>query len=187
MKHLKIITQFLLALCVVISGSVYARMYQWTESDSGTTHLSGKPPVWYRGSGDGPRVYVFDNGRLIDDTAIEVDDEVRNQLRQQAFVLVEQDREDARKKNAKALELKQKYVKETPKQSDELKTRVIEEEPLDPILDNRAEATAKQDEAEEENEDSAKTNLEDELRAMIADWEKSQTESAKKSLGEAGE
>ncbi len=185
MKHKTTITQFLLALLIVISMSADARMYQWTESDSGTTHFSGKPPVWYRSSAGGPRVYVFDNGRLIDDTAIEVDDDVRHQLRQQAFVLVEQDREDARKKNAKALELKQKYVKEKPKQSDESRQRESEQESLDQMLEDEAIAT--QDEAEEETEDSSNKKLEDELRAMIADWEKSQTDIAKKRLGEAAE
>lgn len=182
MKLPTIITQILLALFIVTSGSANARMYQWAETDSGTTHLSGKPPVWYRSPGGGARVYVFDNGRLIDDTAIEVDDEVRNQLRQQAFVLVEQDREDARKKNARALELKQKYAKEKPKESDELKQRVSEQESLDQMLED--EAVTKQDEAEEENEDSTNKNLEDELRAMIADWEKSQTDIAKQRLDE---
>jgi len=28
--------------------SVQAQMYQWTDPESGTTQLSGKPPAWYR-------------------------------------------------------------------------------------------------------------------------------------------
>lgn len=182
MKYKTTIIQLLLTVLMVISVSADARMYQWTESDSGTTHLSGKPPVWYRSSAGGPRVYVFDSGRLIDDTAIEVDDEVRHQLRQQAFVLVEQDREDARKKSAKALELKQKYVKEKPNQPDELKQRELEQESLDQVLED--ESIASQDEAKDDENDSGDKKLEDELRAMIADWEKSQTDLAKKRLGE---
>ncbi len=182
MKHKAPITKLLLAILIVISGSADARMYQWTESDSGATHLSGKPPVWYRSSTGGPRVYVFDDGRLIDDTAIEVDDDVRDQLRQQAFVLVEQDRENAKLKNARALELKQKYVKEKPKQSDELKQRQSEQESQDQMLED--EVIAGQDNAEEDKKDSGNKELEDELRAMIADWEKSQSDVAKKRLGE---
>lgn len=44
------------------------RMYQWTDPSTGRTHFSGRPPHWYR-KGDGPRVLVFEDGRLVDDTA----------------------------------------------------------------------------------------------------------------------
>jgi hypothetical protein len=60
-------------------------MYQWVDPDNGTTQLSGKPPVWYRSGENGPRIFVFDKGRVIDDTAIEVSAAERNRLRQQAL------------------------------------------------------------------------------------------------------
>lgn len=68
-----------------------ARMYQWIEPHTGTTQLSGKPPVWYRSGQPGPRVLVFDNGHLIDDTAIKVEAEARRRLRQEALAIAEED------------------------------------------------------------------------------------------------
>ena len=47
--------------------------------------LSGSPPAWYRSTSPGPRVYVFDNGRLIDDTAVTVSHEQRMVLRANAL------------------------------------------------------------------------------------------------------
>lgn len=65
-----------------------ARMYQWTEPGNGKTHLSGHPPAWYRNGDAGPRVFVFRQGQLIDDTGIEVSDQMRRILRQQALMEV---------------------------------------------------------------------------------------------------
>ena len=76
---------FLLAGLVIVPVSVSARMYQWVDPGTGTTHWSGRPPAWYRGSQRGPRVLVFDGGRLIDDTARRVPDAERDVLRTQAF------------------------------------------------------------------------------------------------------
>jgi hypothetical protein len=76
---------FILAAVVIVPVSVSARMYQWVDPDTGTTHWSGRPPAWYRGSQRGPRVLVFDGGRLIDDTARRVLDAERDVLRAQAF------------------------------------------------------------------------------------------------------
>ena len=64
-------------LLIICSTNVSARMYQWQEPDTGTTQLSGKPPAWYRSTAGGPRVFVFDDGRLIDDTAVKVSEEIR--------------------------------------------------------------------------------------------------------------
>ncbi len=52
-----------------LPGVAAARMYQWADAQTGTVQLSGAPPAWYRGAQPGPRVFVFENGRLIDDTA----------------------------------------------------------------------------------------------------------------------
>ena len=76
---------FILAAVVMVPVSVSARMYQWVDPGTGTTHWSGRPPAWYRGSQRGPRVLVFDGGRLIDDTARRVPDAERDVLRTQAF------------------------------------------------------------------------------------------------------
>lgn len=60
-------------------------MYQWTNPATSTIQLSGTPPAWYRGNVKGQRVFVFENGRLIDDTAIDVSDLQRQALREAAF------------------------------------------------------------------------------------------------------
>lgn len=75
----------LLLLLLPMLNQAATRMYQWTDPDSGRTHLSGNPPAWYRSDENGPRVFVFDNGRLVDDTGVEVSEAKRQALRQQAL------------------------------------------------------------------------------------------------------
>ncbi|MGH8507683.1 MAG: hypothetical protein ACREVH_03050 [Gammaproteobacteria bacterium] len=77
--------------CVVLSGVLFvvipaqARMYQWINPSSGNTQFSGTPPTWYRSPLGGPRILVFESGKVIDDTAIVVPDGMRNELRSRAF------------------------------------------------------------------------------------------------------
>lgn len=77
----------LVSICVALlsTAPAAARMYQWRNTASGTTQLSGTPPAWYRSSERGPRVYVFENNQLVDDTAIAVSTEQRQALHAQAF------------------------------------------------------------------------------------------------------
>ena len=70
---------------LVLSLNCDARMYQWLDPDSGNVQLAGKPPAWYRSDRNGPRVFVFENGELVDDTAIDVSEAHRLQLRSDAF------------------------------------------------------------------------------------------------------
>ncbi len=168
----------LILLFLVTTSAVEARMYQWTEPGVETTQLSGKPPAWYRSTAGGPRVFVFDNGRLIDDTAIDVSDEVRQRMRQQAFILVEEDRQRAKEKIAKAQEMKQKYEKAEPKES---RRGDIDE------MDSEDELATEdffpeENQEDEQEKDSITDKNADELRKMITEWEKSQTESAKQAL-----
>lgn len=60
----------LCSLLVVTPAS--ARMYEWVNPASGRVQLSGTPPTWYRSVTAGPRVRVFDDGALVDDTSIEL-------------------------------------------------------------------------------------------------------------------
>ncbi len=62
-----------------------ARMYQWVSPNSGRTQISGKPPAWYRSGLTGPRVFVFENGRLVDDTARALSEAERAAMRDAAF------------------------------------------------------------------------------------------------------
>ncbi len=172
-----LIMNIALGLLLVLSQTVSARMYQWTEADTGSTQLSGKPPMWYRSDSVGPRIFVFDNGRLIDDTDVKVDEEVRIQLRQKAFALVEEDQTKAKDKLAKSLELKEKYEEEKaerskPDSSEEENQEVAAEEEryfdVEPIDDQSEEVDA---------EDTVEN-----LRKLITEWENAQTENAKKAL-----
>ena len=47
--------------------------------------LSGEPPSWYRSGNDGPRVLVFENIYLVDDTHIRVSPSRSRALRSAAF------------------------------------------------------------------------------------------------------
>ncbi len=74
--------------CLVLlawSLGASARMYQWVDTQPGTVQLSGAPPSWYRAGVDGPRVFVFENGRLVDDTGRNVPAEEAAALRAAAF------------------------------------------------------------------------------------------------------
>ena len=166
------LARIIFLVLIIYSGNVSARMYQWTEPDTGTTQLSGKPPAWYRSINDGPRVFVFENGRLIDDTAVEVSDDVRVKMRQQAFILAEEDRQKAHEKLEKANELKAKYKPEPETK----KTTIVEEENI--ISDDFEDYEQRQIESDAEQEDIDV----DKLRELISEWEKEQTESARKSL-----
>jgi hypothetical protein len=60
-------------------------MYQWVNPSTGNTQLSGSPPAWYRTRAGGPRVLVFEDGKLIDDSAVAVAPDEGDELRRQAF------------------------------------------------------------------------------------------------------
>lgn len=65
------------------------RLYQWNDARTGTTQLSGRAPAWYRKAGvdpiTQPRVLVFENGTLIDDSHRRLPDDAQAVLREQAF------------------------------------------------------------------------------------------------------
>lgn len=83
-RHRRVLPVLVLA-SALLPAAVDARMYQWVSPASGAVQLSGQPPPWYRGPQDGPRVRVFDNGNLVDDTAIALPRSQREELREDAF------------------------------------------------------------------------------------------------------
>ena len=165
--------RILLVSLLLLSLPVQARMYQWIDPDTDTTQLSGKPPAWYRSAEAGPRVFVFEKGRIIDDTAITISDEERELLRRRAFVKAEEDREAARQKALEAEQLKFALQKH---EQDEL-SAVEVEEPAD------TEALV-ETETEDTGENAPEfTDLSiEEMQNLISDWENSKTQQAKELL-----
>ena len=166
---------FILVALFFLSPNTQARMYQWVDPDTGTTQMSGKPPIWYRSSEGGPRIFVIENGQVIDDTSINISDEERKFLRQQAFIKVEEDKEEAEKKVMKAEQLKAALDDET---------QGINED--DPVLDLLDEIEAEADMPEEpvlsDDQQALDDKTAEELRAKITEWETTRTQEAKKLL-----
>lgn len=74
----------LFAALFLAPAAAYARLYQWLDPASGIVHMSGAPPAWYRTGRPGPTVEVFENGRLVDDTAIHLTAAQDAAMRQEA-------------------------------------------------------------------------------------------------------
>ncbi len=164
--------RYLLILMIIFSVDVNARMYQWVEPDTGTTQLSGKPPAWYRSDATGPRVLVFENGRLIDDTAVAVDDDVRFSMRQQALIQAESDQAAAKDKLARSNKLKQQYEQE---EVETLDAEPIAEEDssdakIEAFLAEMRKLTGLSADASEEAELQEQAEKE-RLRGLVSDWD----------------
>lgn len=150
---------------LILSLTAHARMYQWIDPDTNTTQLSGKPPYWYRSVNPGPRVIVFDNGKVIDDTGIDVSEIENDQLRQQALIIVEQDRLSAIEK------LRQAEMQKAAFGSD-----VEEEEVVDLILDPVMEEREFDEDRQAEADDS---EIGQQMRELLEQYETLKTQSAK--------
>ena len=86
-------TRLLLLLLLLMSTAAGARMYQWQDPNSKSMQFSGVPPAWYRGIGSGPRVRVYDGGKLIDDTHIRLSPEDDRSMRDMAFRALESEQQ----------------------------------------------------------------------------------------------
>jgi hypothetical protein len=155
---------------VVAYAAAEARMYQWTNPQSGHTQLSGKPPAWYRGTTPGPRVQVFDNGKLVDDTATSVSDAERMALRGQAL----QELANRPKPPSPVAAQPAEVLSSEPDAglSAALKA-LLAPERSKPSTDGAAKAPP-----------AREADAAERLKAIIADWEKSKTERAKSLLEE---
>lgn len=160
---------------LLASMPVQARMYQWTDPETGTTQLSGKPPAWYRSPDNGPRVIVFEKGRVIDDTSINISDSSREELRRQALAKAAEDKEQARQMALQAEQLKLKIGAQ------------LQEEPLAPAASEREIAMPDNDSAAPapEQPDMPVNNelTEADLRALISAWEQQKTQQSKEKIG----
>jgi hypothetical protein len=168
--------RIILLLLLMHSTCANARMYQWTDPESGSTQLSGSPPMWYRSAEGGPRVFVFDNTRVVDDTSIAVSNEEREYLRQQAFLRAEKDRESAKEKliNAKSLNAALMQKKKMEEDDQEQKEQELPDEEL------RAEIPVEKPPA------TTETTTMEQMREVIEQWERVKTEKARGLLGKPG-
>jgi hypothetical protein len=154
--------------CLAVSFEAAARMYQWLDSASGNVRLSGDPPPWYRGDRPGPRTLVFENGRIIDDTAIILPRDEREALRQSAFEEVDFRREqDAVKKLERAALREERRQKEA---------RTAELERLRSQVQESAQpATAGQkQEAAADVVQDLDAEMVDRLKSIVSEWDKQQ-------------
>ncbi len=142
-------------------------MYQWTDSETGTTQLSGKPPAWYRGIEKEPRVFVFSGGKIIDDTAIKISDDERESLRIQAFIGAEENRLAAKQKAIEAAKIKGSYGRQT--------SDVLRQSHKMQKYENKKLMEA------EINEDKAS---DEKMKAVVAEWERKKTADAKATIKE---
>lgn len=70
---LRFMMRFVLGLTFVFCAlPASAQVYCWNDAQTGAKRLSNIPPAWYKSpdTRTTPRVQVFDNGRLIDDTGL---------------------------------------------------------------------------------------------------------------------
>lgn len=58
-----------LGLLATSMGVSAAKMYQWVDQNTGSVQLAGQSPPWYCSTRSGPRVRVYEHGKVIDDTA----------------------------------------------------------------------------------------------------------------------
>ena len=161
--------KYILVILLVFSSPAGARMYQWVDPESGSTQLSGKPPMWYRSLQQGPRVFVFENSRVIDDTNIEVSDSEREKLRQQALLQAEQDREKAKQKLMDAKRLDAQLAQKNAPEKEEEEPEVIEE-----IMEEEVAELEKPPEPEGDGDSTM-----EQMKKLISDWEKVQTDRAR--------
>jgi len=156
----------------ILTQSVQAQMYQWTDPESGTTQLSGKPPAWYRSVEGGPRVFVFNRGNIVDDTGIKISDEQRISLRTKAFINAEEDRIAAQQKATEASKLKAAMENKSEEITEEnIDNKLLPDEPqinLEEVM-----AMEKPDDEElMEAEISEEEESIEKMKALIEEWVK---------------
>ena len=169
---MKVIRLSILCVLAVTILSAHARMYQWIDPASKITQFSGKPPVWYRSAKGGPRVIVFENNRIIDDTNIRVSDVEQQRLRRQAFVESESNRETAKEKlvQAKRLEAISKQMSGEEEQSSvPASTPTAQESKSATPANTPAPPPAAENDAAVVNQ----------MRMLIQEWEKNKAASAR--------
>ncbi len=160
----------LLALgCLAVSFEAAARMYQWLDSASGNVRLSGDPPPWYRGDRAGPRTLVFENGRIIDDTAIAVPPDDREALRQSAFEEVDFRREQEAVRKLERAALREERRQQEAQATELERLRSQAQEAAQPATRGRKQETAA------DTAEGLDAEMVDRLKSVISAWDRQQT------------
>lgn len=160
---------FLVLLLLCCSLPAAARMYKWVDPQTGITQLSGKPPPWYRSGEDGPRVFVFERGKVVDDTGIKVTAAERDRLRQQALLEVSGNNQEARKQLLQARSLQAAMGSK-----DQEETAAPVEQP--PAATNPPPPPPPANAGKPADQ---KQSTEEAMRDLINEWEKTRTDNAK--------
>ncbi len=166
--------RYILISLFIVSFSADARMYQWNDTDTGTTQFSGKPPTWYRTDERGPRTFVFESGQLVDDTGIKVSAEHQELLRQRSYDIAN---EESIRDKAKSILAKRdrRVVSED---------EALEESAADELAaSEKTEDEIPDDPAEKSMEDLSGLELE-EMKKLILDWESFQEKRAKEIINQ---
>lgn len=168
-----------LIMLIIFMQPVAARMYQWTDPVSGRTQLSGNPPAWYRSGDDAPRVFVFENGQLIDDTGVAVEEAQRLQLRREALIRAEESTAAARRKAEQSAQLRSRL--------DDNDTEIpqIPELPdaAPPPPDDSVEREVIGDTGDAPGETELTDEQMAELRRLVSEWESRNQSRARELLG----
>ncbi len=100
----------------------FARMYHWTDPDTGTSYMSGVPPAWYRTVDGGPRVLVYEKGKLMDDTEWQATKERGKVLREKALKEAEERKlaEEQLRQEAQQAALEREAKEQVDVESDEM-------------------------------------------------------------------
>jgi hypothetical protein len=164
---MRILFSLLFAAIFALGASAHARMYQWVDGESGNVRLSGEPPSWYRSGERGPRVLVFEDGRLVDDTSIGMPLEQRKAYREAAFLEADLRRErDAVKK------LERAALREA-RRRDEAKRRISAQ--LDAQPDSKQTGASEDTKSGEALSASSPAELDggvvEQLKALISTWD----------------
>ncbi len=156
-----------------------ARMYQWLNPETGNTQLSGKPPTWYRSQVGGPRVFVYDNGQLVDDSAVAVSDLHRTTLRNRAFELAREEDQIANKRRA---ELKAAMQRSVALEEEKQEQEAVDEQSL--LAELLAKAMFRKPEPAPEVEKKAEPEVDtvEQLKSIIEAWDLQQSNQARKVL-----
>ena len=86
-------SRLLFVLLLLVATTASARMYQWQDPHTKSVQFSGVPPAWYRSPEGGPRVRVYEGGKLVDDTYIRLSPEDNQSMRELAFRVLEEEQE----------------------------------------------------------------------------------------------